>query len=312
MLFFRCQDQLPAIEAVAPVIQGLQVTVGKSQDTRVHPALIALFSLLLQIHLALRGHQGFHIIGLLQGFYPHIVVDHKETVFQICPCKAVFGDFSHAAVLHVIAEYMGIHRADLALSFAAAAFDDHHSLTFVAWDQAVAAEFLESSDILRIKQLIQEIQPMYGRRRFRVITDGEAGPDDFIFGGYKVPVQEQGAVGQMDPIWLRQQLVGFSRDFQEIDNVRDLFCHIGGNERLYLPVDFFLQGAFISQAAFRRKECVFRIGDFIPAEELLAKPPFVDGFPVIPVRPPIRPRCFVLRHLHLPPFPYPAGYLPAF
>ena len=59
-LFLRCQDELTAIEAIASIIQGLQIAIRKRQQTRIHPALIALFALALQVHLSLCGHEGLY------------------------------------------------------------------------------------------------------------------------------------------------------------------------------------------------------------------------------------------------------------
>ena len=36
------------------------------------------------IHISLRGHDGFDIIGLGQGAHIHIVIHHQELVFQVC------------------------------------------------------------------------------------------------------------------------------------------------------------------------------------------------------------------------------------
>ena len=35
-LFLRCQDELTAIEAIASIIQGLQIAVGERQQTRIY------------------------------------------------------------------------------------------------------------------------------------------------------------------------------------------------------------------------------------------------------------------------------------
>ena len=59
-------------------------------------------------------------------------------VLQIGAGVAIFGYFSDAAVLGIAAIESGEYRADLRLSFAAVALDNHHALTFVAGDQAVA------------------------------------------------------------------------------------------------------------------------------------------------------------------------------
>ena len=136
------QNQLAAIEAVATVVEGLQVAVGKRQQPGEHPALIALPALLFQIHAPLRGDQRLDVVGLTQGFHAHVVVDQQMDVLEICLGKAVLGHLAHAAVLGIAAKQMGQNGADLRLALATAALDDHHALSLVAGNQAVADVFL--------------------------------------------------------------------------------------------------------------------------------------------------------------------------
>ena len=63
-------------------------------------------------------------------------------VLQIGAGKAVFGHLAHAAVLGVATKEMGQNGADLRLALATAALDDHHALSLVAGNQAVADVFL--------------------------------------------------------------------------------------------------------------------------------------------------------------------------
>ena len=156
---FGGQNQLPPIEAVASVKEGLQVAVAECQQAGRHPPLITLLALALQIHLTLRGDDGFNVVGLPQRLHPHIVIDTQQNVFQISAGETVLGNFADAAIFHIAAEQGGQHRADLALALAAAAFDNHHPLAFVAGDQAVADIFLQSRNVLRVKQPIQKRQP---------------------------------------------------------------------------------------------------------------------------------------------------------
>ena len=57
ILGFGGQNELTAIEAITAVIQGLQVAVAEREQPGEHVPLIALLSLLLQIHLAFRSDQ---------------------------------------------------------------------------------------------------------------------------------------------------------------------------------------------------------------------------------------------------------------
>ena len=64
-------------------------------------------------------------------------------MLQIGTGKSVLRYFPNAAILHVGAEQSSQHSADLRLAFAAVALNDHHPLTFVAGNQAVADVFLQ-------------------------------------------------------------------------------------------------------------------------------------------------------------------------
>ena len=152
-LSFRRQDQLPAEEAVAAVIEGNQIAIGERQDAGIHKALIALLALTLQIHFPLRCDNRFDVVRLLQRFQPHVVVDHQVDVLQIGTGERIFRNLSDAPILRVGAEHPGQHMADLALAFAAAALDDHHLLARIAGDQAVSDELLERGNVLRPEQL---------------------------------------------------------------------------------------------------------------------------------------------------------------
>ena len=72
-------------------------------------------------------------------------------MLQIGTGKAVLRDLADAAILHVAAEQAGQHYTNLRLAFAAAALDNHHALSLVAGNQAVADELLHRGDILRVE-----------------------------------------------------------------------------------------------------------------------------------------------------------------
>ena len=150
------QDELAAVETVRAVIQCLQIAVAERQQAGVHPALIALLALALQVHLPLCGHDGLNIVGLAQGFHPHIIVHAEQGVFEVSTGEAVLRNFADAAILHVAAKQSGQHHTDLRLALAAAALDDHHALPLVAGDQAVADELLHRGNVLRVEQVGQE------------------------------------------------------------------------------------------------------------------------------------------------------------
>src|SRR5699024_9198677 len=122
-------------------------SVTKGQQPGVHPALIALLALAFQVYLALGSDNGLDVIGLPQGLDAHIIVHTEQDVLEISPGKAVFGDFAYAAVLHIGAEQLGQHHADLAFAFAAPALDDHHPLALVAGNEAITDKFLNHGNI---------------------------------------------------------------------------------------------------------------------------------------------------------------------
>ena len=92
-------------------------------------------------------------------------------MLQICTGEAVFGDFPDAAVFHVAAEHSSQYSADLGLALAAFSLNDHHALPLVAGDQAVADKLLQSNNVLRVQQPIQEGNPQCRLRRIRLISD---------------------------------------------------------------------------------------------------------------------------------------------
>ena len=128
----------------------MEIAIAECQQPGEHPALIALLALLFQIHAALCGDQRLDIVGLPQGFHAHVIVDQQMDVLEICPGKAVLGHLAHAAVLGVAPKQMGQDSADLRLALATAAFDDHHALSLVAGDQAVADVFLQGGNVVLI------------------------------------------------------------------------------------------------------------------------------------------------------------------
>ena len=58
------KNQLPTVEAVASIIQGLQVSIAEGQQPSIHPPLVALFAFPFQVHLALGGDNGLDVVGL--------------------------------------------------------------------------------------------------------------------------------------------------------------------------------------------------------------------------------------------------------
>ena len=94
-----------------------------------------------EIHFALRGDNGFDVVGFPQRIHLHIVIHTQQNVFQIGTGKPILGYFPDATVFHIRSEEAAEHRADLRFPLAAATLNDHHALTLVAGNQAVAEKF---------------------------------------------------------------------------------------------------------------------------------------------------------------------------
>src|SRR5699024_10160257 len=117
--------------------------------------------------------------------------------FQVSTGKSVLRYFPDAAVLHVGAEQSPQNSADLRLALAAAAFNDHHPLSLVAGNQAVADIFLQGGDVLRVEQAIQKFQPENRFRGIGVVGHGETIADNFQLSLRKGSVQEKRPVGKV-------------------------------------------------------------------------------------------------------------------
>ena len=76
------------------VVQLLQSHKGSEQDS-------------------LGGDDGFYIVGLAQGFHPHIIVHAQKDMLQASTGKPVLGYFPDAAVLHIGTKQSSQHSADL-------------------------------------------------------------------------------------------------------------------------------------------------------------------------------------------------------
>ena len=92
-------------------------------------------------------------------------------MLQICTGESVLRYFPNAAILHVSTEQTAQNSADLGLALAAVSLNDHHALPLVAGDQAVADKLLQSNNVLRVQQPIQEGNPQCRLRRIRLISD---------------------------------------------------------------------------------------------------------------------------------------------
>ena len=266
----------------------MQIAVGERQQTRIHPALIALFALLFQIHLVLRGNDGLDIVGLFQRFHAHIVVNHQVNVFQIGAGKPILGHLSDASVLRIASKQMRKHCPNLAFSFSAAALDEHHPLSLVAGNQAVSDVLLQAGNILGIQQLVEETQPDGRRRGVRGISNGKAASHNLVLFMCKPTIQKERSVCKMNPIRLWGKLVHVRRDFKQFDDAADFLGDAGGSVVFQHCVNIGFERRVVHHTAFRRKEGIFRVDDGVCFQKMLAKQGFIDGFPVEPCRPAVK------------------------
>ena len=236
----------------------MQIAVAEGEKPGIHPSLIALSAFLFQIHPPLRGDERLDIVGLLERFHAHVVVNHQVNMLKICTGKTVFGYLSNAAILGIAAKNPGEYRADLRLSFAAVALDDHHALSFIAGNQAVADVFLKSENVFRIQQCIEKAQPYLWRRRFRIVGNREAAADNLILEWIKGTVKQQRAVGQMNPVCSRREVFDKSRDFEQFNDVGDFLGDVGCCEVFKSLIDFNFERRIINHATIDGEEGSFR------------------------------------------------------
>jgi len=150
---FGGQHDLAAKETVGLVVQGRQRTVAKAEKSNIELALVALDALALHVHLALRGHDGFNIVGLGQGAHIHIIVHHQELVFQIRAAEPVALHLLDAGGVHAVAQQGAHDQTDAAFALAALADEHEHFLPLGGRQQAVTEKFLQGWNVLRLQQL---------------------------------------------------------------------------------------------------------------------------------------------------------------
>ena len=123
-------------------MEGGQGPVTEAEKPHIKLALVALNALALHVHLALRGHDGFDIIGLGQGAHVHIVIHHQEFALQVGAAESVVLYLLDAGSIHAVPEDGAHHQPDPALTLAAPADEHQHLLTLGGGEQAVPQVFL--------------------------------------------------------------------------------------------------------------------------------------------------------------------------
>ena len=224
-------------------------------------------------------------------------------MLQVSTSKSVLRYFPDAAVLHVGAEQSPQHSADLALALAAVALNDHHPLSLIAGNQAVADVFLQGGNVLRIEKAIQKLQPADGFRGVGVVGHGETVTDDFRFSLHKPPIQKKRPVGEVNPVWLRWKILRQRRQLHQFYNVADFAGNVADRAALQFLENLSTQRQVISHPSFGREKSPVCVDDFVSAKKIITKQGLIDTFAVKPNRLVDLTRPLVLRHGSAPPFP---------
>ena len=175
-------------------------------------------------------------------------------MFQVSTGKTVLGYFPDAAILHVGAEQSSQNSADLRLALAAAALNDHHPLSLVAGNQAVADIFLQGWDVLRAEKAIQKLQPEGRLWGVGVVGHGETVADDFRLSLRKGPIQKKRPIGKVNPVRLRGKILCQCRQLHQLHNVADFAGNVADRTVFQLFKNLSPQGQLISHTAFGREK----------------------------------------------------------
>ena len=146
---------------------------------------------------------------------------------------------------------------------------------------------------------MKKAQPRFRAGRGRIVGHWKAAAHDFILGCGERAIQKQRAVCHMNPVGLRREVVNVRGDFQQLNDIGNLFRNAGGRIRLDDLIDFGLERRFVGHASFGRKEAVFGVEQLVRSQKLPAESRFIDALPVVPSRELVRPQT--LRHVPPPP-----------
>ena len=274
-LFLHRQNKLSAVKAVRVVVERLQIAVGKGQKPDVHLALIALLALALQVHRHFGGDEGLEIVGGLQRLQLHVVVYHQQLVLQIGSGEGAALHLGDAAVFQVAAEQLLHHHADAALALAAVALEQHHGLSAVCRNQAIAEVFLQGQDVLRFQQVGQKPQPCLRLRRIGVIADRQTVAAEFFF-GTKLTIEKQRAVGNVDAILLNGQLLRVGLQLQRFQKSGGAARRAARKMRAQHLVDLLADALFVRDAAFHGEKAAVHADHRVRRQKVLAEQNFVE------------------------------------
>ena len=89
---------------------------------------------------------------------------------------------------------------NLGFTLAAVALNDHHPLSFVGGNQAIADELLQGRDVLRVKQTVQKFQPDSRCRSVFPVSNREPVSHNVRLTLSKSAVQQKRSVYKVNPL----------------------------------------------------------------------------------------------------------------
>ena len=200
------------------------------------------------VHLAFGGDDGFDIVRLTQRTHIHVVIHHQEPVLQIRPGEFVRLNFLDAGSIHADPEDRFHDESHTRLALAALSDHQEHLLGPGRREQAVPQVLLQRRDVLRHQELRKELQPYVRRACCRIVGDVQPVPAVFLFFA-EMAVQIPGAVGHMNTVLMKRDLVGEGHHLDRLHKVLDLPGSPGLDPVADLHEDLAFQGGLVGDKA---------------------------------------------------------------
>ncbi len=213
-------------------------------------------------------------------------------MLQIGTGKSVLRDFTNASVLHGTAQHLPQHRTDLGFTLAAIALNDHHPLSFIGGNQAIADKFLQGRDVLRVKQTIQKGKPQHRFRSIRAIENREPVSHNIRLPLCKSAVQHERTVCQMNPVLLRREVLHMSRQLHNLNDVADFAGNVVHGTIFQFFKDFATKRQVVRHSTIRCEKSSVCKDNLTGSQKIFTKQSFIDTLAVKPHR-----------HIHLKQFP---------
>ena len=213
-------------------------------------------------------------------------------MLQIGTGKLVLRDFSNAAVFHGAAQHLSQHCTDLGFTLAAVALNDHHPLSLIGGNQAVADKLLQGGDVLWVKQTIQKGKPQHRLRLIRAIEKREPVSHNVRLALYKGTVQHERPVCQMNPVLFRREVLHMSHQLHNFNDVADFAGNVVHGTVFQFLKDFPTKRQLICNPAVGCKKSSVYKDNLMFTQKIFAKQSFIDTLAVKPNR-----------HIHIRQFP---------